>query len=214
MIELLLSKLLNENISLFYLINGINNSILNFIMPIITNFGSLLPWSLICVLIYIFGGDYGRKVAVLGLLGLFLTDILVILLKYLVAEPRPFLTLPNVNLLTFTNGYSFPSGHTALSFAGATIIGLKYHSKSEGKYWLIYPLLAFAILIGFSRIYIGVHYPYDVIFGALLGTMCGLVILKYECKILYSKIALHVGMDKILTFNLIKKLKHRYNSDL
>ncbi len=212
MINLILTRLLNENISLFYLINGINNYILDFLMPIITNLGSLIAWILICILIYVFGGSFGRKVAILGLIALFLTNIIVILLKCLVIEPRPFLTLPNVNLLTYTRGNSFPSGHTASSFAAATIIGLKYHLKSKGKkYWLIYPLLAFAILIGFSRIYLGVHYPYDVIFGAFIGITCASITLKYEYRILYSKIAIRLGMNRILTFNLIKKLKHKLN---
>lgn len=206
MINLILSKLLNENISLFYLINGINNSYLNLLLPIITNFGSLIAWILICIFIYIFGGSYGRKVAVLCLIALFITDIIVISLKYVVAEPRPFLTLSNVNLLMTANGNSFPSGHTASSFTAATIIGLKYHLKSKGwKYWLIYPLLIFAILIGFSRIYLGVHYPYDVVFGALLGIVFAIIVLKYEYIILHNKIAIRLGMEKILTFNLIKK---------
>jgi len=212
MINLILSKLLNENISLFYLINGINNSFLNLVMPIITNFGSLIAWILICIFIYIFGGSYGRKVALLCLIALFVTDIIVISLKYVVAEPRPFLTLPNVNLLMTVYGNSFPSGHTASSFTAATIIGLKYHLKSKGwKYWLIYPLLAFAILIGFSRIYIGVHYPYDVIIGALIGVAFAIIVLKYEYGILHNKIAIHLGMEKILAFNLIKKFKDHLN---
>jgi undecaprenyl-diphosphatase len=208
MINLILSKLLNENINLFYLINGINNYFLNLLMPIITNFGSLIAWILICIFIYIFGGSYGRKVAVLCLIALFVTDIIVISLKYVVVEPRPFLTLPNVNLLMTVSGNSFPSGHTASSFTAATIIGLKYHLKSKGwKYWLIYPLLAFAILVGFSRIYIGVHYPYDVVFGAFIGIVCAIIILKYEYRILYNKMAIRLGMEKILAFNLIKKFE-------
>ncbi len=212
MINLILSKLLNENISLFYLINGINNSFLNLLLPIITNFGSLIAWILICIFIYIFGGLYGRKVAVLCLIALFITDIVVISLKYVVAEPRPFLTLSNVNLLMTVNGNSFPSGHTASSFTAATIIGLKYHLKSKGwKYWLIYPLLIFAILIGFSRIYIGVHYPYDVVFGALIGIVFAIIVLKYEYGILHNKIAVCLGMEKLLAFNLIKKLKDNLN---
>lgn len=206
MITLLLYGLLNENINLFYLINGINNSILNFILPIITNLGTIYSWSLICIILYIFGGAYGKKVAILGLIAIFLTDALIILIKYIAAEPRPFLVLSNVNLLAIANDNSFPSGHTAVSFAAATLIGLKYHDKSNGKkYWLIYPLILLAILIGFSRIYIGVHYPYDVIFGAIMGILCSLLILRFENKILYSETSRRMGINRVLNFNFLKK---------
>ncbi len=209
MIEVILAEGINQNIYLFYLINGgMENSFFNFIMPLITNFGGFFGWALICVLIYFFGGRFGREVAVLGLVALILSNVLVIFLKIVVAEPRPFLALSNVDLLTPESGSSFPSGHTASSFTAATIIGLKYHNKTKGKKrWLIYPLLLFAIVVGFSRIYVGVHYPYDVIFGSLLGVMCALIILKSEDKIFYSKIAYSIHLDKVLSFNPLDKLR-------
>ncbi len=213
MFEIILAEGINQNIYLFYLINGgMENSFFNFVMPLITNFGSFFGWASICLLIYIFGGKFGRKVAILGLSALILSNVLVILLKYIIAEPRPFLALSNVDLLTPESGSSFPSGHTASSFAAATVIGLKYHQKSKGrKYWLIYPLLIFAIIVGFSRIYVGVHYPYDVIFGALLGVLCALIILKSEDKIFYSKIAHIIRLNKILTFNPVRRFKRMFN---
>lgn len=198
MLDSFLSGLINQNIVLFYLINGgLDNSVFDFLMPIITNFGSIVVWVIICLLIYIFGGEFGRKVALLGLFALFLTNVIVVVLKYLISEPRPFLTLPNVDLLVRANGSSFPSGHTASSFATAVLIGLKYHVKSQGKkYWLIYPLIIFAVMVGFSRIYVGVHYPFDVICGAIIGTICSLIVLKYEDKILNNKIAYSLGVNK------------------
>jgi undecaprenyl-diphosphatase len=207
MFDVFLSGVINQNLNLFYLINGgMDNYVFDFLMPLITNFGSLFAWCLGLLLIYIFGGKFGRKVALLGLAGLFLSNMIVILLKYVVAEPRPFLTLPNVDLLVRENGSSFPSGHTASSFAAATIIGLKYHLKSKGKnYWLIYPLTIFAVIVGFSRVYIGVHYPYDVICGAIIGTICALAVLKYENILLNNKIASFFGIDKIINFNIIRK---------
>ncbi|NYB27990.1 MAG: phosphatase PAP2 family protein [Methanobacteriaceae archaeon] len=205
--------LADHNIYLFYLINGgLENSFFNFIMPLLTNFGNFFVWAIICLLIYLFGGRLGREVAVLGLLALILSNVLVILLKFIIAEPRPFLALPNVDLLTPESGSSFPSGHTASVFAAATAIGLKYHQKAKGKkYWLIYPLLLFAMAVGFSRIYVGVHYPYDVIVGALLGVICALIILKYEDKILYSKIAHTIRINKILEFKPRDKLRRIFN---
>lgn len=209
MFDMSLSVLLNQNLNWFYLINGsIHNSVLDFLMVFITYLGGLYGWTLICILIFVFGGKFGRRVALLGLFALFLSDILVISLKYVIAEPRPFLALPNVDLLTPASDSSFPSGHTASSFATALVIGLKYYRRPEGNNsWLIYPLLIFAVMVGISRVYVGVHYPYDVIFGALLGIICALLVFKYGDNILDSRIAHFFGAKKILEFDLIEKIK-------
>jgi undecaprenyl-diphosphatase len=188
--DIILSGIHNQNINLFYMINGMDNTVFDFIMPLITNFGSIIAWVVICGLLFVFGGVKGKKVAVLGLIALFVSNAIVYLLKFIIAEPRPFLTLPNVDLLVYENGsYSFPSGHTASSFAAAVVIGLKYKFNFRGKnYGLIYPLLAFAGVIGFSRIYIGVHYPLDVAFGALIGILSSLIVLKLEDNALADKL--------------------------
>jgi Membrane-associated phospholipid phosphatase len=183
--DILLNGIWNYNTLLFYTINGsMINSFFNFVMPILTNFGSLIAWSMVCILIFIFGGQYGKKAAVLGLSALFLSSTAVLILKYLVAEPRPFLVLNHVHLLTVENDYSFPSGHAAASFAGAVAIGKKYSFNIKGKsYRLIYPLITFATIIAFSRVYIGVHYPLDVISGAIIGTLFALGVIRFENKI-------------------------------
>lgn len=212
MLEIILAEGSNQNIYLFYLINGgLQNSFFNFVMPLITNFGSLFGWAIICMIFYLFGGRFGRKVAILGLAALILSNTLVIILKYLIAEPRPFLALPNVDLLTPEVGSSFPSGHTASSFAAATVIGLKYYKRSKGKQWLIYPLLIFAVVVGFSRIYVGVHYPYDVIFGAMLGVVCALLTLKWEDNIFNSKISHFFRINRFISFNPGRKIKKLFN---
>ncbi len=189
--DVILAGILNQNVNLFYMINsGMDNTVFDFIMPLITNFGSIIAWVVICGLLFAFGGVKGKKVAVLGLVALFVSNAIVYLLKFIIAEPRPFLTLPNVDLLVYENGsYSFPSGHTASSFAAAVVIGLKYKFNFRGKsYGLIYPLLAFAGVVGFSRIYVGVHYPLDVAFGALIGILSALIVLKLENTALADKL--------------------------
>ncbi len=192
MSSVLISEILNQNVMLFYFINlGMENSFFNFVMPLITNFGSFLAWGIICVLLFIFGGEKGKKVSIIGLLALILANIVVYELKYLVAEPRPFLALSNVHqLVSESEIYSFPSGHTASSFAVAVVIGLKYKFNLRGRdYSWLYPLIAFSILIGFSRIYIGVHYPLDVVFGAIVGILSAAIALKLGDNSFVDKIA-------------------------
>ncbi len=178
----LLSVLSNLNIHIFYLLNnGLDNWLFDFLMPLITDFGSIMAWFIIFVLMFLFGGQRTKKVAILGLSALLVANTVVYILKVLVAEPRPFLTLANVDLLVIKdNSFSFPSGHTASSFAAAYVIGSKFKMNFRGRsYGLMYPMMAFAVLIGFSRIYIGVHYPVDVLFGALVGILSAILVLKF-----------------------------------
>lgn len=203
------NNLISYNILLFYLINnGLQNGIFNIIMPILTDFGSLLAWGILCGLLYLFGGTRAKKIAILGLLALFISNVIVFVLKYIIAEPRPFLVLGNVHqLIPETEIYSFPSGHTTSSFAAAIVIGLKYSLQLKNKkIRLIYPLIAFATLIGFSRIYIGVHYPFDVIFGALMGMICALIILKTEKQIFENKYLRKMGLEKIVEVSIVDKI--------
>ncbi len=202
MLDSLLSELFNQNIILFHMINhGMGNVLLDFIMPLITNLGSFLAWIIICVLLFLLGGENLRKVAILTLAALFLSNVIVYLLKIIIAQPRPFLVLPNVDLLVSVNEiYSFPSGHSATSFAAAVVIGLRYKLNfREKSYGLIYPLLVFAGVIGFSRIYIGVHYPFDVFFGAFVGIISALLVLKVEDNRLVEELS-HISLlDKLKT---------------
>lgn len=90
-----------------------------------------------------------------------------ILLKPLVARPRPFALRPEMQLLVKAPwDYSFPSGHTAAAFAAVAALWRK-----KSRLWV--PGLVLAALIALSRIYLYVHYPSDVFCGAALGILCG-----------------------------------------
>lgn len=213
--NVLISGLFDQNIHLFYFINlGLDNSTLDVLMTFITDFGSLIAWIIICILLFVFGGEKAKKVAIIGLVALLVTNLVVVILKIVVAEPRPFMVLPNTELLVPEDGsYSFPSSHAASSFAAATIIGLKYSFKFRKRsYLLIFPLIAFAAVIAFSRIYIGVHYPLDVFIGAVIGILSALMVLKYEKEIL-NKLTSLFHLNRVFEFNLVHKIKEIFQNE-
>jgi membrane-associated phospholipid phosphatase len=87
-------------------------------------------------------------------------------LKFAFSRPRPKKTYPNdIVQYTKAGSYSFPSGHTSQAFATATSISLLYP-----KWYIIAPAYLWASGVGYSRMYLGVHYPSDVLAGALLGS--------------------------------------------
>lgn len=159
-----------------WLNHNLQNPVLDWLMPKISMAGSGgLVWLFLAFIMVLFGKGRGRKMAFLGMLALllawFFSDEV---LKNWVARPRPFLTLADARLLVDKpQQFSFPSGHTTTSFAPAVVFFRK--KKVFGGATLL-----LAAFIGFSRIYVGVHYPFDVLSGAVLGVGIGLLVTHYE----------------------------------
>ena len=86
-------------------------------------------------------------------------------LKYIVNRPRPYITHPDLKNLTTEESPSFPSGHSSSVFSIATSLSLNYP-----KWYVIVPAYMWAAATGYSRMYLNVHYPSDVLVGALLGS--------------------------------------------
>lgn len=100
------------------------------------------------------------------------------LLKYGVDRPRPFETYPDIQKCTGGGSPSFPSGHTSDAFALATAVCLMYP-----KWYIIGPAFIWAGAVGYSRMDLGVHYPTDILAGALLGSASA-----YLCSIINKKL--------------------------
>lgn len=119
-----------------------------------------------------------RKVGILVSVALLL-DVLTcnVILKPLIARTRPYDVNTAVELLIRApRDYSFPSGHTAASFAAAAALWFADKKK------LAIPALVLAVLIAFSRMYFYVHYPTDVLGGAILGMVCGWLSYKLQSQ--------------------------------
>jgi len=86
-------------------------------------------------------------------------------LKYSTNRRRPFATYPDLEKETSAGSPSFPSGHTSNAFALATSVSLAYP-----KWYIIVPSYLWAGLVAYSRMDLGVHYPSDVLAGAIIGT--------------------------------------------
>jgi len=99
-------------------------------------------------------------------------------LKYAINRERPFITYPDIVQKSKAGSPSFPSGHTSSAFATATSVSLAYP-----KWYIIVPSYTWAGTVGYSRMHLGVHYPSDVLAGALIGSGCAYLTYKFNKKL-------------------------------
>lgn len=161
------------DIAFFYFINSnLQNNLFDFLMPIISQLGSVYFIAAVGLSLLLFKKRGIKEAGLLTLTGLAVSETISTILKEIISRPRPVTIIENIHLLCHKSyTHSFPSGHTTLAFTIAAIIASLYPK-------LRFILFALAISIGFSRIYIGAHFPTDVIAGAILGIFIGFIITR------------------------------------
>jgi membrane-associated phospholipid phosphatase len=106
------------------------------------------------------------------------TVILTTIAKYTFNRPRPFETYPFIEKESGGGSPSLPSGHTSEAFALATSVSLNY-----SKWYIIAPSFLWAGAVGYSRMDLGVHFPSDILAGAILGSACAWVTFKVNKRL-------------------------------
>ena len=120
------------------------------------------------------GGKTGRWAALAGLAALVLGFVSSEVLKSLVMQPRPFVSLPDVRLLISPpSSYSFPSVNATYAFAASSGASLTARRLLGRLPIWVWGFLALAVAVSYSRVYVGVHYPSDVLSGAIIGILIG-----------------------------------------
>ncbi len=139
------------------------------LLTLTTSANRSVLWLSIASLLAIAGGDRGRRAALRGVLAISMTSTLVNLpLKYLARRQRPARRSgARAPLLPIPGSFSFPSGHSASAFAFTTAV-----AREDPRLLLL--VLPLASAVAYSRVHVRVHYPFDVLAGATIGTGVGL----------------------------------------
>ncbi len=154
-------------LKILHILQGIHHPVLDKIMVIISSLGNAgIIWIIFTILLLCFP-KYRR--CGITMAAALIIDVVIcnLILKNLVARSRPCWVDQTISLLIDNpKDYSFPSGHTAAAFAA--VIPFLYYHKREGIAALI-----FALTLAFSRMYLFVHYPTDILGGIIVGVAAG-----------------------------------------
>ncbi|MCL4435267.1 MAG: phosphatase PAP2 family protein [Thaumarchaeota archaeon] len=161
------SPLVIQDQSAFLLVNNSHYPALDQPMILLTKYGRELVWPAATALIFVFGGRSGRRVAVIMAIAMLVSLPLGSVAKEIVARPRPTIP-PSDFLIAAGSDFAFPSGHSLVVSAGAGVVLALFRGSSR-RTAVSLALATEAALVCVSRVYVGGHYPLDVVGGVLLG---------------------------------------------
>ena len=161
-------SLVAKDYSLFLTVNNLHYGlVLNELMIWMTLYGREIVWIVVIIVFFVFGGWLGKKIAVTIGLSILVLTFLVPVIKNLVERPRPLVPQADF-LLAADKEYAFPSGHATIVAAGVAVVLTLYRGSARRTFISI--ILSFeVVLVCVSRVYVGAHYPLDVLGGILLG---------------------------------------------
>jgi len=162
------SGIVTKDTSTFLKINNSHVNFLNKIMVWLTEYGREAFWIMAIILLFVFGGTLGKKTAIVLVLAFIVLIPIGFAAKEIVQRPHPTIPESDFLLAQDPNEYSYPSGHATIVSAGAAI-ALSLFRDSKRKLTISLALAAEAALVCISRVYVGGHYPLDVVGGILLG---------------------------------------------
>lgn len=174
-----MDTLLNWDIKILEIMNlKMTNPVLDTVFPFIgREFVVFVPIVILAFVLILVGQNKLRRFSVLFVLSFLCTYGVSIFLKYIIHRPRPMNMIHIRRLLIGIEpeNFSFPSTHSAIVFALAYLFWVKHRSLAPYAYFA-------AAFVAWARVYVGVHYPSDVLFGALLGIAISKILIVIERK--------------------------------
>lgn len=169
---------------------GVANAFFDWLMPIITNIKYFrIPIIVGLIALAVFGGGKGRTAVLLAVITLTITDqFSSSVLKPWIGRIRPCHVVEGARVIVGCGGsLSFPSGHATNTMAAAIFFGSFYRRA-------LIPALVLSIMVSYSRIYIGIHYPADMLAGWIIGGGIAYGMVTLHCKVLRKQ------MDRLRLF--------------
>ena len=186
------SPIVRADSTSFLQINNSHSQVLNQLMILLTKYGREVFWPVAIILLFVLGGWTGKKTAIVIAISMIVLIPIGTIAKEAVARPRP--AIPKSDFLIAADSeFGFPSGHALIVSAGATVALLLFNNTPR-KLAVSLGLVIEAALVCISRVYVGGHYPLDVVGGILLGVGVSLIF---------------VGTDKSIEAAIIMPLRKK-----